>query len=118
MIVRRLTDDFDMSFGHGLSDFARDAEAIAQNVRTRLQLLRGEWFLDIDAGVPWLQEIMVKPSNLALAESLIKQTIAETDGITEITNFDLTYDNNIRELSINCTVLNEFNNTQNIKVTM
>jgi len=118
MIVRRLNNDFDISFGHGLSDYARDQEAVAQNVRTRLQLLREEWFLDVDAGVPYLQEIMVKPANLPLAESYIKQTIIDTDGVDELRNFSMDFDRETRKLVVSSTVSTIYGTTDNIKVTV
>jgi hypothetical protein len=107
-----------MSFGHGLSDYAREQEAVAQNVRTRLQLLKGEWFLDVDAGVPYLQEIMVKPANLPLSESLIKQTIIETDGIDELRSFDVVFNRNTRRLNVSATVTTIYGSTDNIRVTL
>jgi hypothetical protein len=118
MIVRRLNPDFDMSFGHGLSDYAKEQEAVAQNVRTRLQLLKGEWFLDVDAGVPYLQEIMIKPANLPLAESLIKQTIIETDGVDELRSFDVVFNRNTRRLDVSATVSTIYGSTDNIRVTL
>jgi hypothetical protein len=118
MIVRRLDSNFDMTFGQGLSDYARDQEAVAQNVRTRLQLLREEWFLDVDAGIPYLQEIMVKPANLPLAESLIKQTIIETDGIDELRSFDVVFNRDTRRLGVSATVTTIFGTTDNIRVVL
>lgn len=116
MITRRLDTNHDMTFGQGLANFAIEAEATAQRVYTRLQLLNGEWFLNTDAGIPYLQEILVKPENLPLAESLIKKTILQTDGIQEITAFDMIFDRATRKLDIAATVTNEFGTTQNIKV--
>jgi hypothetical protein len=39
MIVRRLSPDHDMTFGQGLANYARDAEATSQAVETRLYLI-------------------------------------------------------------------------------
>lgn len=117
MLVRRLVNN-DMSFGHGLSNFARDAEAVAQKVRSRLQLLRGEWMLDVDAGVPYLQEILVKPANTALAESLIKQTIIDTDGVAELRTFSLDFNRDTRILSLAATVSTIYNTTADIQVVL
>lgn len=117
MIVRRIDKNHDMNFGHGIADMAIDAEAVAQNVKTRLYLLQEEWFLDVEAGVPWLQDIMVKPANLALAESIIKQTILDTQDVSEMVSFDMTLDRNTRKISISATVKTIYGDTANIKVT-
>lgn len=116
MMLRRLDPDHDMTFGQGLANYSRDQEATAQAVRTRLLLIEEEWFLDIEAGLPWLQRIMVKPSNLALTEALIKQTILETEGILSIETFNMTFDRNTRALTINTTVRNIYGSLQNIRV--
>lgn len=116
MLVRRLDGNHDMTFGHGLADMAVEAEACAQNVRTRLLLLQEEWFLDTEAGVPWLQQIMVKPANLALAESIIKRTILETEDVSELRDFSLSFDRNTRRMTIAATVTNVYGSVANIKV--
>lgn len=116
MILRRLDEKHDMMFGQGLTAYCRNQEATAQSVRTRLLLIEEEWFLDIEAGLPWLQRVMVKPANLALTEALIKQTILETEGILSIESFTMTFDRNSRALTINVSVRNIYGTVQNIRV--
>ena len=118
MIVRRLSATHDMQFGHGWGDIAVDAEARAQCVRTRLLLCQEEWFLDTDAGVPYLQSIMVKPANLPLAESLIKTTILETPGVDSITSFEMLFDTATRQITVNVTVKTLFDDLTTIRVTI
>ena len=117
MLTRRLTESHDMSFGAGVADYAVEAEACAQNVKTRLLLLMGEWFLDTDAGVPYLQQIAIKPANLPLAQAIIKQTILETEGVAELRSFGMTFDRETRRLTIQATVTNIYGSVVNIKVT-
>lgn len=117
MLMRRLDTDHDMTFGQGLANYARDDEATAQAVKTRLLLLGNEWFLDTDAGVPHLQKIMVKPANLPLAEAIIKRTILETEGVAQLRSFGMTFDRETRRLAIQATVTNIYGTVANIKVT-
>jgi len=117
MLVRRVTPDFDMSFGSGQACYAKNAEAVAQNMTTRLQLLLTEWFLDTGAGVPYLRDIMVRPSNLPLAESLIKRTISETTGVTSITFFRMTLNHETRRCEIQAAVKTVYGEIASIKVT-
>jgi hypothetical protein len=116
MQVRRLDDGHDMTFGQGVANMARNDEAVAQRVKTRLLLLFNEWFLDIGAGVPYLPDIMKRPSNLPLAESLIKKTIIETEGVAELRSFGMTFDANTRRLTVSATVTNIYGTTSNIRV--
>ena len=116
MLVRRLDEGHDMTFGQGAANYSRDDEATAQRVKTRLLLLFNEWFLDTNAGVPHLQEIMIRPANLPLAESIIKRTILETEGVAELRSFGMVFDRETRRLTIQATVTNTYGTTDNIKV--
>jgi hypothetical protein len=121
-LTRRLDANHDMQFGAGLANFCVDAEATAQNVRTRLELLQGEWFLDTSAGVPYIQNEFVtkgitdKPADLAFAESAIQQEILGTDGVVSIDGFASQFSSSTRLFSVQAKVTTEFGTTENIKV--
>ena len=77
-----------------------DAEAVGQHARQRLSTFSREWFLDTTAGVPWLDQILGKAYDPALAESVVKAEILNTDGVTEITSFSVSFDKATRGLII------------------
>lgn len=77
-----------------------DAHAVGQHVRQRLKTFEGEWFLDRTAGMPWLEEIMAHKFNPALAEAITKVEILDTDGVTEITSFSVSFHQQTRDLRI------------------
>lgn len=77
-----------------------DAEAVGQHVRQRLMTYRGEWFLDTTAGVPWLQEIMGRAYDPALAEATVKAEILDTDGVSAIEAFSVAFSRDVRALNI------------------
>lgn len=114
--VRRLDDDHDMTFGYGLGCIAERSEACAQNVKTRLLLLEGEWFLDLTAGVPWLQKILIKPARVLLANTIIRRRIATTADVAEIVNYDSVFSSETRKLTIAVTVRTVYGDVVNIKV--
>lgn len=118
MRVRRIDKNHDMTFGRGRGNFADAAESVAQRVKTRLYLLNGEWFLDTTAGVPYLQKIATKPADLAYAESVLKQTILQTDGVATISQWQADLNRNNRRLSVSCNVTTIYGTTENIMVTL
>lgn len=67
------------------------AEAVGQHGRQRLKSYRGEWFLDVTAGMPWLDQIFGKRYNPALAEAVAKAELLGTDGIVAITSFSVSF---------------------------
>lgn len=106
-----------MTFGQGRANYAERAEAVAQSVRCRLLTLKEEWFLDVTAGVPYLQEIMVKPGSLETAKALLKANILGTVGVTGLTKFEVIFDTATREMTVIGTVSNEYGETTNIRIT-
>jgi hypothetical protein len=110
-MVRRLSPTHDMTFGRGRQNFATDQEAVIQKVETRLLTLLGEWFLDTSAGVPWMQEINVKPANPPYAESLVKACITDTDGVTAITSFSYSFNHGTRKWGVAASITTEYNET-------
>lgn len=75
-----------------------DAEAVGQHARQRLMTFEGEWFLDKDAGVTWLTEMLGVGYDPIIAEALTKTEILETDGVTDIDSFSIRFDSNLRHL--------------------
>lgn len=78
---------------------AFDAEIVGQHARQRTMAFKGEWFLNADVGVPWLEQIMGKAYDPAMAESVIKAVIKKTDGVTRITSFSVSFNRVRRELA-------------------
>ena len=104
MRYRKLDAGGDYVFGGQQADFYRDApEAVEQAVRTRLLLLRGEWFLDKTEGMPWRTEVLEKYTSRK-ADAAIRQRILTTPGVTEITAYSSTLDSERRALSVAATI--------------
>jgi hypothetical protein len=70
-----------------------DSEAVSQLAKQRLLTYLGEWFLDITVGVPWFQQIFVRPFRGSISEALIKRHILNTRGVRELVAFDMQINN-------------------------
>lgn len=77
----------------------RDTEAVGQHVRQRLMTYEGEWFLDREAGVPWVRDIVGHGYDPIMAESVLKAEVLDTDGVTDINSFSVRFDNSTRGLA-------------------
>ena len=105
MLIRRNDENWDMTFGHALGNYYRDSnEAIGQSVKSRLLLILGEWFLDINEGVPWRSILGRKPIDTVAIETAMRNRILGTEGVVAITAFSLSFDPITRKATISVTV--------------
>lgn len=91
---------------------ATDADAVGQLCKQRLKTYLGEWFLDQTVGVPWFQQVFVRPFNEAVADSIVKRTLLRTLGVRALTGFEMSADFTIRRLDVmRADVVTEFDET-------
>lgn len=83
--------------------FVTGADAVAQHLKIRLRLIRGEWFLDTRAGVPYYSQIWVKNPNLSAIEAVFRQAIITTPGVEKLERYDQSFEVSTREFSISFT---------------
>jgi hypothetical protein len=102
----------DMVFGRGAADFLVDSPAaVGQAVLTRLMLWQGEWFLDLAAGTPWLQQVLGKPRGPGIPDQAIRAIIINTPYVTAVNDFAAYYNSTQRSLSISCIIDTAFGRT-------
>ena len=124
LIVTKLGPDGDLAAGLG-TVISRSA-ATAQKLRCRLRLILGEWFLDPDAGVPWIatplsQEPAImgsRFSDLGYAERVLKTCILETTGIAALLDFSINLDRATRSATASATVQTDDGDVENIEVSL
>jgi hypothetical protein len=117
--VRRLDSQNDATFGKGSANYAEETESTEQRLLCYLRGILGEYFLDTDRFIPWIQpeDSDVKPimgangpRDLGYGEALVKAGILGIDGIASIKSFTLSFDPNVRHLSIDAVVLDDDGN--------
>ena len=83
MQVSGLDKNLDWRFGKGRAVYKRNADAIAQNILTRLRSFRGDWYLDVDAGVNWI-ELLGSPGPEKRIIRAVESTVMQTEGVISI----------------------------------
>ena len=117
MRYRKLDAEGDYVFGGGAADFlVNTPEAVAQAVLTRLRLLRGEWFLDTTAGMPWDTDVLGKYTS-GKYDAAIRMCILGTQGVTELTSYSSTADPETRVLTVTATI-NTIYGTTTVQATL
>jgi hypothetical protein len=103
MKYRILDENDDYSFGRGQQNLTYGSYAVAQAIKTRLLLLKNEWWEDIEDGLPLFQEILGKTATKQnIVDSLIKERILGTKDVTSIDEFSSSYED--RAYSFECKV--------------
>ncbi len=93
--------------GKGQQNLTYGTYAVSQAIRTRLKLLKGEWWEDTEDGLPLFQQILGArgtETNITIADSLMKSRILGTKDVTGIESFSSNYDSSARKYSYSCTV--------------
>lgn len=104
MRYRTLSSTGDYVFGAGPSEFLENTpETVAQAVGTRLRLLQGEWFLDLQEGLPASTQILGAGTQ-TLYDRAIQDRILETPGVRSISNYGSVLNTSTRELTVQCTI--------------
>lgn len=91
-------------------------KATAQGIRIRIQMFKGEWFLDQDLGVPYLESDTVAESDAILGQKFnetralnaFRSIIAATPGVESILALAVSFDRSTRTLSVEWRVRSSF----------
>lgn len=106
-----LDDDGDLLIdGDGLH-FSSGLQGVAQAVRIRLRLFAGEWFLNLDAGVPWWEILGEKPNDVLLRQRLI-EAIRGTPGVVEVLQLAIAWDGPRRRVTVTYALRTAFGDTE------
>lgn len=90
-----------------------EQETLAQRIKIRLKLIRGEWFLDSNIGIPYFTEILGKKIHIEFIKYLILNELKNIFPIKTIKEF-LIEQNSDRKLSIKFLVILEDKTQVNI----
>ena len=101
MIVRGIDGTGDWLFGKGANDYKSGSDAVAQSIKTRLGMLRGDCFFAKNDGIDWLNLLGSKDQTaLSLA---INAEILNTPGVLTTTQLSVNLDGS-RRLTVSYSV--------------
>ena len=104
MRYRREDENGDYTFGQGDNTFLINSpEAVAQAVKTRFELWRGQWFLDLTEGTPYIQSVLGKQRSDVYILA-IRERILDTRGVSAILEFEASYTGENRRVTFTATI--------------
>lgn len=99
----------DLVFENGTFAEVSGVEGTGQRVRQRCQTIRGEWFLDLLFGIPYLDEkfLGAKDPNMATIEALFKAEIRKSlQGEANLTALRAVLETATRKLKVAFLIVN------------
>lgn len=103
MRVRKLLANHDYPFGGQNEFFIDSAAGVAQAILTRLSLMTGEWFLDLDAGTDYAGSILGAHSQ-GTRDAEIRARIIDTPGVLSLDSYSSSFDPINRSFSVSAQV--------------
>lgn len=89
IVLENLNYDLDIE-NKDIKLFERIENETVQKVKINVLLIKGEWFRDIEYGVPYTQSILGRRNTKSIADTFIKNAIINTEGIQSITSYSST----------------------------
>lgn len=84
-------------------------DEVIQRLWLRLNKELGEWFLNVESGLPWYQDgygiLGAKPNRRSDIDLVLRRCIADTDGVSQILYFRSLYAGGTRAYTVNVKVL-------------
>lgn len=74
-------------------------DVVIQRLYIRLRTFLGEWWLNVEYGVPWLERILGQKGNKSTVDMVIQEQILAEAGVAQISYFTSSYDNPSRTYS-------------------
>lgn len=106
MIDFKLTEDGDLFLSdEGELATVTGPEELAQRIATTLNLVRGEWFLEITRGLPWQETILTKHQDTTTVDAVLRAEIASIEGVAQVLAYASEYDPQSRTYRADFTVL-------------
>lgn len=98
----KLDDDNQIVFVDGDLVLTTGIDAIVQSCRIALSMFQGEWFMNLDAGIPYWDQILAQKPVVAIAAAriFIRRELSLVDGVVDVTKLEIKYDNSTRTMKV------------------
>lgn len=112
MKYRRLDENGDMLPVTAINAHLEGREAVGAAIRSRLLSFQGEWWEDPEDGVPMESFFgRVSDERSAVLKALLRQRVAETEGVTQVIDLQINDDPETRKKTVYIEVETEFGET-------
>lgn len=82
--------------------------SVAQKIRIRLLWFESEWRWDVDEGLPYMSDLLIKNPDIDTFESIVRSKIFEVEEVTDVREVLIAYDRQTRIATIRYTALTDY----------
>lgn len=97
-------DNHDLEFVNGDLVFIDGVDRVAQQLKIRILFFFEDWKLDLNQGIDYYGEIYGKSKDKNRIDTILQATILETPDVESILDYNSTFENSTRKLTINTKV--------------
>lgn len=90
----------DIAHENGLISYVNFEDETIQRARTCLRRISGEWFLDIQAGLPYFGGQILGGKDFEYVKLLIREELLRIDGIQKVVEINILADTKTKRVSI------------------
>lgn len=96
-----LDDSGQLEFiGLDITDSTDYALSVAQSVKCRLLLVKGEWYIDQRLGTPWRERIWKKNTSETVLYRMIQDVVLGTPGVRAVESMQISIDASTRTATV------------------
>lgn len=92
-----------------------EQEIVSQRLKQALLIFKGEWFLNVEIGIPYYESILGEKNSLQTIKAIFIETIEKVKGVKELMKFEIKQPVN-RALGISFSVIDEFDNLIELEI--
>lgn len=96
----QLSDDNDIIPKDGNLPLVEGLDELAQLAKQNLLSVQGDWFLNLDAGLPMYETILRKSTSITEVEQIYFDAIGQLPGVISVDSFNLEFDGSTRNLNV------------------
>jgi len=90
--------------------------SLGQLLKQRLKSFKGDWFLDINEGMPYYEDIIGQRNSVDAIRAIFTREIRQTEGVKDIVSLDMSVGARTRTLNVSFVVLDELGNNVNVEL--
>lgn len=100
LLLNRSPGVHDLVFVNGECPTTGDlVDVVIQRLYIRLRTFLGEWFLNEEYGIPWLERILGQKTQKSTVDMILQGEILKETGVQQVIEFKSTLDNPLRVYS-------------------